>query len=91
VAGSPDDAFREVSLAYDSSTREMTVVYDPSDQYGCRRVFNVRPWEGEARFFVDESRAANCPKWVIAINVRGMFPGEVSVKYELADFDYFPV
>ena len=83
------DARRDIDFRYDSQTREMRISYDPNDTFGCRKELVIAPWSGQGKFYVDEARAADCGKWLIAVSVRGTPPADLEVKYELADFDPF--
>jgi hypothetical protein len=84
------DRYRDFEFCYDSDSREMRIEYNRRDTGGTHRVFAIKPWTGRARFYVNEARAAGYSKWLIAIDVCGTPPGELEIKYRLADFDFLP-
>lgn len=91
----PDKAeARAVDLDYDTGTRRMSILYNPANTGGSRTRVEVRPWTGVYEFVVDESRAADCDKWLIRVRVEwdaaaamGQGSGFLHVGYELEDFD----
>lgn len=80
------DTYRPIVFQYDHEAGEMRITYNPENVAGSKTELAVCPWPGFVDFLVDESVAADCPNWIIVVEVAGTPPGRVSVRYALREF-----
>lgn len=79
-------AYRPIVFQYDHEASEMRITYNPANIAGSKKELTVCPWPGFVDFLVDESVAADCPNWMIVVEVAGTPPGSMSVRYALREF-----